>query len=327
MRKETFMKKFLPFVLIFVLSITGAVLADAPYEIFVSISGSDAEYTTSLIGNDGIQIAIRLGEESYTLTVEGKQAEGLNFSIDPALEFTDPQYGAATISAFLLPEGVKDEFAEIGPEKLTLTISWEQMELDPLYESLINDVASMLQGGESTRDDFSVIFRFLSAREEAKNAGFYVTDLDNDGTPELFLGEKQSESSVPVFYDLYTIENGTQFAINERPLGDGTVQVGIKVAADDTYTISALRNQFQSIVLVDNETGIETDLTNASYTFQASKGSSENRFMLRIGGTVVTDVQSVNVAQQTGQTYNLQGQRIDVPQKGLYIMNGKKVIK
>ena len=202
------MKKFLPFVLIFVLSITGAVLADAPYEIFVSISGSDAEYTTSLIGNDGIQIAIRLGEESYTLTVEGKQAEGLNFSIDPALEFTDPQYGAATISAFLLPEGVKDEFAEIGPEKLTLTISWEQMELDPLYESLINDVASMLQGGESTRDDFSVIFRFLSAREEAKNAGFYVTDLDNDGTPELFLGEKQSESSVPVFYDLYTIENG-----------------------------------------------------------------------------------------------------------------------
>ena len=201
------MKKFLPFVLIFVLAITGAVFADAPYEIFLSISGSDSEFNTSLIGNDGIQIAIRLGEETYTLTVEGKQAEGLNFSIDPALDFTDPQYGAATISAFLIPEGVKDEFAEIGPEKLTLTISWEQMELDPLFESLINDVTAVLQGGESDREDFSIIFRFLSGTEEAKNAGFYITDLDNDGTPELFLGENQPGGNGTVFYDLYTIEN------------------------------------------------------------------------------------------------------------------------
>ena len=202
------MKKFLPFVLIFVLAITGAVLAEAPYEIFVSITGSDSVYTTSVIGNEGMQIAIRLGEKTHTLTVGKKQAEGLNFSIDPALEFTDPQYGIATISSFLLPEGVTDEFAEIGPEKLTLTIYWEQMTLDPVYENLINEVTTVLQGGESDAEDFSVIFRFLSGMDAAKNAGFYITDLDNDGTPELLLGENQPGSNATVFYDLYTIENG-----------------------------------------------------------------------------------------------------------------------
>ena len=134
------------------------------------------------------------------------------------------------------------------------------------------------------------------------------------------------DASVP---QIYTVEQGTQLAINERPLGDGTVQIGLRLAQDGDYTIAAQRNDFQNIVLVDNETGMETLLTDgASYTFTAKKGTSESRFYLRVGGTVVTAVQSVAVAQQqTEQAYNLQGQRVAAPQKGLYIVNGKKVLK
>ena len=127
---------------------------------------------------------------------------------------------------------------------------------------------------------------------------------------------------------IYTIENGEPLAINERPLGEGTVQIGIVIPQDGTYTITAPRNQFQNIVLVDNETGMEPPLTDgAAYAFTVSAGTWESRFQLRVGGAVVTDVQSVAVLQQqTGQAYNLQGQRIAAPQKGLYIVNGKKVI-
>lgn len=134
------------------------------------------------------------------------------------------------------------------------------------------------------------------------------------------------DASVP---QIYTIENGTQLAINERPLGNGTVQLGIKVAADGTYTISAPRNQFQNIVLVDNETGTETALTdNGSYSFTAEKGTSESRFVLRIGGSVITGVNAIANSQLTnGHYYNVQGQRLTAPQKGLYIVNGKKVMK
>lgn len=144
------------------------------------------------------------------------------------------------------------------------------------------------------------------------------------------------DSDVP---QIYTIENGTQMAINERPLGDGTVKLGLRLAQDGQYTITAPRNGFKNIVLVDNETGMETDLCNSDgYTFSADKGTCENRFMLRVGGTVVTEIsEEVRVKSEESATatcYDLQGRQIvnsksvnSKLQRGLYIVNGKKVLK
>lgn len=143
------------------------------------------------------------------------------------------------------------------------------------------------------------------------------------------------DASVP---QIYTIECGAQMAINERPLGEGTVQVGFRVAQDGEYTISAPRNQFQNIVLVDNETGIETDLTTGSYTFTADAGTNESRFVLRVGGAVVTDISEIENGKLNieDEVYDLQGRRMEssifnsqssILKKGLYIVNGKKVLK
>lgn len=133
------------------------------------------------------------------------------------------------------------------------------------------------------------------------------------------------DANVP---QIYTIENGTQMAINERPLGEGTVLVGFKVAKSGSYTISAPRCQFENITLVDNETGVETNLANGSYTFNANAGQNDNRFVLRVGGVVITNINSLQQDDATERSYyNLNGQRINEPQKGLYIVNGKKVMK
>ena len=134
------------------------------------------------------------------------------------------------------------------------------------------------------------------------------------------------DTNVP---QIWTIENGVQMAINERPLDNGTVQIGFKVAQGGEYTISAPRNGFKNIVLVDNETGIETDLSNVdSYTFSTDTGTNEGRFVLRLGSTIVTEVKTLNAELSTpNEYYNLNGQRIAAPQKGLYIVNGKKVMK
>jgi hypothetical protein len=132
------------------------------------------------------------------------------------------------------------------------------------------------------------------------------------------------DAAVP---QIYTIEQNTQMAINERPIGEGTVKIGFKVAADGTYTISAPRNQFKNIVLVDNETGIETDLSTDDYTFQTSAGTYNNRFMLRVGGTSITNINALQKNHETKNVYyNLNGQNITSPQKGLYVVNGKKVV-
>lgn len=128
---------------------------------------------------------------------------------------------------------------------------------------------------------------------------------------------------------IYTIEQGELLAINERPMGNGTVQLGITIGQSGTYTISAPRNQFRDIVLVDSETGTETALNNeGSYTFTANAGIDDSRFMLRIGGMTITGIQSASTQQSASDNYyNLNGQRVSEPQKGLYIVNGKKVIK
>ena len=132
------------------------------------------------------------------------------------------------------------------------------------------------------------------------------------------------DAAVP---QIYTIEQNTQMAINERPIGEGTVKIGFKVAADGTYTISAPRNQFKNIVLVDNETGLETDLSTDDYTFQTSAGTYNNRFMLRVGGTSITNINALQKNHETKNVYyNLNGQNITSPQKGLYVVNGKKVV-
>jgi len=132
------------------------------------------------------------------------------------------------------------------------------------------------------------------------------------------------DANVP---QIYTIENGTQMAINERPMGDGTVELGVILAANGQYTISAPRNQFSSIILYDNETSIQTDLSEGSYTFNANAGTYNKRFVLYVGSSVITNI---NALQQDGieadSYYNLNGQRIGQPQKGLYVVKGKKVI-
>ncbi|MBR6088967.1 MAG: hypothetical protein IKP86_03470 [Anaerolineaceae bacterium] len=52
------------------------------------------------------------------------------------------------------------------------------------------------------------MFRMLAGTDAAANTGFYVTDLDGDGTPELFFGENYPESSSTIFYDMYTLADG-----------------------------------------------------------------------------------------------------------------------
>lgn len=136
------------------------------------------------------------------------------------------------------------------------------------------------------------------------------------------------DAAVP---QIYTIECDELLAINERPVGEGTVQIGFRVTVDGEYTITIPRNGFTNITLVDNETGIETDLsTDGIYTFTACAGTNNSRFVLRVGGVVVTGISEKVTANSeefaTAPCYNLNGQRVAAPQKGLYIVNGKKVI-
>ena len=89
---------------------------------------------------------------------------------------------------------------------------------------------------------------------------------------------------------LYTLDNkNVKYAINERPVGNGIVPVGIKLANGGRYTISAKRMD-TDVLLKDEKTGTVHKLAEGAYTFIADAGTDEARFSLVFnGGTTGVD--------------------------------------
>ena len=92
--------------------------------------------------------------------------------------------------------------------------------------------------------------------------------------------------------ELYTLDKGVEYAIQERPLADGIVRLGARFGKADTYTLSLETKAADRITLIDHVTKIETVLNDGDYTFEAEAGESTDRFEIRIG-----DVSGVESAQ------------------------------
>lgn len=136
-----------------------------------------------------------------------------------------------------------------------------------------------------------------------------------------------TDESVP---QIYSTSAGTDYAINERPLGDGLVELCTRISADGTYkiTVNGLSGEYE-LFLLDRKTQETVDL-NASgneYSFRAKAGEDSGRFALifRPGTTGIDQLGAEEPAD--GATYNLNGIRVLEPlENGVYIRNGKKII-
>lgn len=140
-------------------------------------------------------------------------------------------------------------------------------------------------------------------------------------------------STEPTVPQIYTIEGNTRYAINERPFAQGTVQLGVHCGTVGEYTIALDGEAPGSVFLDDKELGVSTDLTTeGGYTFTATAGDYNARFALRFT-PVATAIEGVKAdeSKSIGDIYTLQGVKTTESaaklQKGVYIQNGKKVIK
>lgn len=125
---------------------------------------------------------------------------------------------------------------------------------------------------------------------------------------------------------IYTCQGGTRYAINERPEGEGLIDLGLSLATDGTYTLSLNTHETDEVTLIDRQEGTAVLLDADGYTFSAKAGTVEGRFQIQLGNA--TAVQSVAATQQhTEQAiYNLLGQRVTNASKGVFIQNGRKVV-
>lgn len=176
----------------------------------------------------------------------------------------------------------------------------------------------------SQRSVFNVI---LSNGEQADRTRFII---NASATAAYEQGRDASKfASLVAVPQLYTIENGVQFAINERPLADAIISLGMQIASEGLYTLTLDTKVENEVWLIDSFIGDEILLSeNADgYTFYSEAGSFDNRFTIRLGNgetTGITNVSTLNT--HASSTFDLQGRRINEPQKGIYIQNGKKSI-
>lgn len=162
----------------------------------------------------------------------------------------------------------------------------------------------VLSNGEQS-DQTRVVFN------EKKTAG-YERECD--------AAKFMSMEQVP---QLYTVEQQTQYAINERQ--QGSVQVGFTAPKAGSYTLKAERMDMP-MVLKDAVTGITHDLKDGEYTFESEAGTFNQRFMLMPAGDA-TAIETATAVEADSPAYMLDGRRAEKSAKGVVVEKGKKIVK
>ena len=130
---------------------------------------------------------------------------------------------------------------------------------------------------------------------------------------------------------LYTIEGEVNYAINERPMGNGEIALGARFGQSGEYTIALNTNVSDTeVVLVDMWTGVETDLGVSSYTFEAEAGTVTNRFLIKLNAGLGATALHKNLAATT-QVTSVNGQVVvrtaEDTEVALYTADGKLLQK
>lgn len=166
------------------------------------------------------------------------------------------------------------------------------------------------EGSEAYTDKTRVVFN------DNKSLGY---EIDCDAAK--FFSETKA-------IELFSVDSeGNQYSINERPIAEGNVEVGITVNNGGMFCIEAVRMDIP-MLLFDRETGDTVDLSEGSYLFRAEKGTNK-RFVLRIADMEAVGVD--NIASSNDNEieiiYDLSGRKVkSAAGKSVFIKNGTKVM-
>lgn len=126
---------------------------------------------------------------------------------------------------------------------------------------------------------------------------------------------------------LCTIDGAHRYSINERPLPQGDIALGLDIAKEGDYTLSIGKTNSSGLLLTDHETSTTLRLDEGCYTFHATAGRHDQRFTLSFSQPTGITLPSSSAPDGVETVYDLQGRRVaGSPQKGIYIKNGKKTV-
>ena len=151
-----------------------------------------------------------------------------------------------------------------------------------------------------------------------KNAS-YEYEIEKDASKFM-----SNNEDVP---QIYIIDNGVNYAIDERPLGTGEYSLGVRIGKEGTYKISLNTSDLDyDILLIDKETNETTDLAEKSYTFESDSQIANNRFVVKVmarGGTT-----SIDDVPDSDAGFTVNGHQLSVNQStpvSIYSIDGKLI--
>lgn len=133
-----------------------------------------------------------------------------------------------------------------------------------------------------------------------------------------------SDKTVP---QIYIVDNGIRYAIDERPLGTGEYSLGMRIGKNGNYNISlnSLNSEYD-VMLVDNQTDATTDLNKGSYSFDAETRTDDNRFTVKIKAKEIQSEVADVMTETVG--FSVSGNKLYVSPDvkiSLYTIDGKLV--
>ena len=197
-----------------------------------------------------------------------------------AYSIIDDDYALLPNGAFFLQcpdEETSITFPTAG-RQLTATIDDQTGAKVRLQQPELRKLIDLVLGSGEQEDQTRVVFNDGASMAYETNCDASKFDNEDPTLPQLYtLGDK-----------------GTHYAINERPVMDGRVPLGLTIPQDGSYTLRVGRNrQAGTVLLLDKKTDFTADITETGYTFTADKGTVEDRFEL-IASTLVTDITELN---------------------------------
>ncbi len=163
---------------------------------------------------------------------------------------------------------------------------------------LINLTVTDGVNGDRTR----VVFNNLAS--EAYEVGVDASKFESTEAPQIYSLDAKN----------------VRYAINERPMGDGVVNLGFYAPASGVFTIECTRNDCP-VTLKDCKSGRVVTLTKgATYEFTAEKGFDESRFVLNAEPAEMTATEDA-LADPTkdAKYYGVNGLETDGNRPGLMI--------
>lgn len=184
----------------------------------------------------------------------------------------------------------------------------------PAADAAQRTVYNLLLTGENGTDHTRVVVN------EQAEAGY---ELNRDAGKFMSLN--------PLMPQLFSVGGQTRYAINERPLGDAVVELGMYIGQEGEYTLALAEDRPVSFILEDRLLGTYTELSaGEGYTFSAKKGTVAGRFYIHFAGGELTGLDNAASNEQAAEApaYNVAGQPVNAKTfKGILVQKGRKLLQ